>query len=89
MNWQLAYEAMTDIHISKILEAIADSKGVESDELEFVLADHLDFDAVELLAKHGNSTWRLEFELPDHIVTVTSEGEILVDNQLKQNVAST
>lgn len=79
------FESLT----SDIIDAVADSEGVKSDELDFVLADYIDPDALEQLANHGNSTWRLEFELPDHIVTVTSDGKIFVDDQLKKNWRST
>ena len=76
---------MLESVISDIVDAVADSEGVKSDELDIVLADYIDPDALEQLANHGNSTWRLEFELPDHVVTVTSNGEIFVDDQLKKN----
>ena len=73
---------MNDILASKVIEAIAASKGVEAGDLEVVLGDYIDLDAVEQLAKHSNSTWGLEFELPNHVVSVKSNGEILVDGQL-------
>jgi len=71
-----------------ITKSIADSKDVKPNELEVVLNEHMDLDAVEQLAKHSDSTWRLEFELPKHSVTVKSNGEILVDGQRKRNWAS-
>lgn len=70
-------ESMT----SDIIEAVADSEDVEPDELELVLNDYIDLDAVNRLAEHDNSTWTLNFELPEHSVTVTSDGLILVDSQ--------
>jgi len=68
-----------------IAEAVASSEGVEPTELDFVLADHIDLNALNQLAEHGNSTWTLRFELPDHSVTVTSGGLILVDSRPVQN----
>ena len=68
-----------------IIESIADHKDVDPDELNIVLADYIDPDAVEQLARHSNSTWRLQFELPKHSVTVKSDGKLLVDGQFKQN----
>lgn len=68
------YEALT----SSIIESIADHNDVDPDELDFVLADYIDPDAVEQLARHSNSTWRLQFELQEHSVTVKSDGGVLV-----------
>ena len=75
------YEALT----SSIIESIADHKDVDPDELNVRLADYIDLDAVEQLARHSSSTWRLQFELPEHSVSVKSDGGVLVDGQLKQN----
>ena len=76
---------MYDSLTSSIIESIADHKDIDPDELDIVLADHIDPDAVEQLARHSNSTWRLQFELPKHNVTVKSDGGVLIDGQLKQN----
>ena len=76
---------MDDALTPLIIESIADHKDVDPDELNIVLADYIDPDAVEQLARHSNSTWRLQFELPKHSVTVKSDGEVLVDGQFKQN----
>ena len=78
------YEGLT----TPIVQSIADHKDVDPDELDVVLADYIDPDAVEQLARHSNSTWRLQFELPKHRVAVKSNGEILVDGNLKQNWTS-
>jgi hypothetical protein len=75
------YESLT----SSIIESIADHKGVHSSELDIVLADYIDPDAVEQLARHSDSSWRLQFELPKHSVTVRSDGGVLVDGQLEDN----
>ena len=77
----MMYESLT----SSVIESIADHKDVDSGEMDIVLADYIDPDAVEQLARHSNSNWRLQFELPKHSVTVKSDGGVLVDDQLKQN----
>jgi len=59
-----------------ILEVIATEKGVEPTELDFILADYIDPDAIEQLAAHDRASWTLTFELPEHEVTVTSDGTI-------------
>jgi hypothetical protein len=65
----------------EIVDAIASATNVEPGELDIVLANHIDPDALNLLAEHEYSTWTVTFELPDHEVTVTSEGGILVDGR--------
>lgn len=70
--------------ITEIIKAVADSEGVEPGGLEVALADYIDLDAVNQLAEHSNSTWTLRFELPEHTVTVTSDGVTLVDDQPEQ-----
>lgn len=69
--------------VEKIGKAVADSKDVDPMELDYVLEDHVDTDAIRRLAKHENSTWTLTFELPDCTVIVTSSGEIIV-NEIKK-----
>lgn len=63
----------------KTIEALADAKGIEPEKLEITLHEHIDLDAIELLATHETASWTLSFELPNHNVTVTSDGLILVD----------
>lgn len=77
---------MTDEVTSSIIESVADHKNVNTADLDIVLADCIDLDAVETLARHNNSTWRLQFELPKHSVTIKSNGEVLIDDHLKQKL---
>ncbi len=72
---------MSDSIVTDIVEAVADSKGVESNELEVVLTEHVDLEAVERFAENSDTAWRLRFTLPQHRVTVTNGGEILVDDR--------
>lgn len=65
--------------VVSIAEAVADAKGIDLDKLEIPLQEYVDTEAIELLAAHGNASWTLTFELPDHSVTVTSDGLVLVD----------
>jgi len=62
-----------------ILETVAEQKDTELPELDFVLDDHIDTDAMRRLASHRSTSWTLSFELPESTVTVTGEGHILVD----------
>lgn len=75
---------MGQVLSAEIIAAVADSEGVEPEELGITLADHIDLDAVNQLAEQSTSAWTLSFELPEHRVTVTSEGVILVDGEVEQ-----
>lgn len=74
---------MTQSLISDIIEAIADAKGVEPEKLDISLYEYVEPDAIELLISHETTSWTLSFELPDHTVTVTGDGMILVDGTQK------
>lgn len=64
---------------AEIVTAVADAEGVDPTDLDFALHDYVETDGLRLLASHEESTWTLTFQLPDHEVTVTSDGVILVD----------
>lgn len=68
----------------EIATAVAAAEGVELSELDLTLRDHVNPDALEALAAHENSTWTLQFELPDHTVTVTSDGVVCVDSSVEE-----
>ncbi|WP_254838980.1 HalOD1 output domain-containing protein [Natronomonas marina] len=70
---------MGDAVLGKIIQAIAEAEGREADDLAVVLQDHVDTDAIRLLAAHPSDSWTLQFELPDHTVRVTGDDEIFVD----------
>jgi hypothetical protein len=48
-------------------------------ELDISLNDHIEPEAITRLANHADASWTLSFELPEHNVTVTSDGLVLVD----------
>jgi len=62
-----------------IAEAVADAKEVEPTNLGYKLQEQIPVDAIEQLAHHETASWTLSFELPDHRVTVTSDGTTLVN----------
>ncbi|OYR52914.1 HalOD1 output domain-containing protein [Halorubrum sp. Ea8] len=70
--------------ISDVIKAIAHSKDMEPEELDIVLQDHIDPDALETLVKHDKGTWSLQFALPEQTVMVESNGQILVNGQFEQ-----
>jgi len=63
----------------EIVEAVADAEGDEPAELDFTLYEHVEPGAIELLAANETATRTLTFQLPNHDVTVTSDGRVLVD----------
>lgn len=67
-----------------IVTAIADAKGVDPSDLDLVLHEYIDVDALESLSTHENSSWTLSFELPEHKVTVTDDGVVLVDESVEK-----
>jgi hypothetical protein len=68
----------------EIVEAIADAKGIDSTELDVSLQEYIDIEAIELLAAHETASWTLSYQLPNHNVTVTSEGTVIVDGTRKE-----
>jgi hypothetical protein len=65
--------------IPEIVDAIADAKGTDPQRMDITLQEHIDADAIQNLADHETATWTLAFELPNHNVTVTSDGLVFVD----------
>ncbi|NUE03588.1 hypothetical protein HUB97_13955 [Halorubraceae archaeon YAN] len=65
--------------VPDIVEAIAEAKETEPSKLNLALYEYIDPEAIHRLASHGTASWTLTFELPEHEVTVTSDGGIFVD----------
>lgn len=71
----------TETASAAIVKTIADAKDVEPTELEPVLEDYIDTDAVDRLVSRDDASWTLTFELPEHTVTVTNEEVIRVNGK--------
>lgn len=72
---------MTDENLPvRVVEALAHAEQKSPELLEFTLYEHIDPDVLRSLARHENTTWELSFEVPDHEVTVTDNGNIFVDD---------
>jgi len=67
--------------VLEVLDALAATEAVEPHELEFSLQEHVDTDSLERLAEMDDAEWTLTFSVPDHEVTVDSDGRILVDGE--------
>ncbi len=66
-----------------LVEAVADAENAEPTNLDYKLQEYIPVDAIEQLANHESSSWKLSFELPEQHVTVTSDGLILVNGKRK------
>lgn len=72
--------------VVEVAEAVANAEGVNSTELGYALEDYISTDALEMLAAHDGSEWTLSFDLPNHEVTITSDGLVLVDGERENRV---
>jgi hypothetical protein len=72
---------------SDIVAAIADAEGVERSQLDYRLYDYVDPDAIEQLASGPQNSWTLTFDVPNHEVTVTDTGRIVVDEKRAERPA--
>lgn len=64
---------------TNILHSVADAKGVEPNELNLVLYDYIDMDAVVQLLNAEKENWSLSFDVPEYTVTVCSDGSVMVN----------
>lgn len=62
-----------------VIEALAEADGVEPAELDYNLSDYLDPGVLEKLGEIEDGIWELTFRVSDHQVTVTHEGQVLID----------
>jgi hypothetical protein len=65
--------------IEQIAWGIADADGVEPAELSLSLERHVSTDAIRALLNHEGGAVRLQFEIPNHVVEVTEDDQVLVD----------
>jgi hypothetical protein len=72
--------------VVEIVEAVAEAKGTDPTDLSYSLQEHIDTEALQLLAAHSGSTWTLSFTLPEHEVTVTSDGVVRVHEKQEINL---
>jgi hypothetical protein len=64
---------------AEVIESVAEEKGVEPEDLDFVLSEYVDCDALNQFADSGESPWHVSFEIPEYRVTITDRGTIDVD----------
>jgi hypothetical protein len=73
--------------LEEIVEAIAEAEGVAPSELEFQLQEYVDTDAVRSLVAHRSDSWTLRFEIQEHVVRVTGNGVVVVDESERRMAA--
>lgn len=71
--------------LEQIVGAVADAEGTPPSELDVSLQNWVDTDAIKLLMTHDNDDWLLEFELPDHTVTMIGDEVICVDGAMERD----
>lgn len=64
--------------IYDVIVALAEADGSEPRELDYTLTEYVDPEMLTTIVSTG-MTGELTFEVPDHEVTVTSAGEVLID----------
>lgn len=65
----------------QIIGEIAAKENVEPENLEMQLQRYVSTDAIQDLANHRNDAWRLQFEIPNHVVEIAGNGTVLIDGQ--------
>jgi len=66
---------------TKVVYAIADAEGVEPEELDMVLYDYVDLESIADLVDDDTTAWTFSFEILSYVVTVDSDGSVLVESQ--------
>lgn len=72
---------MGETIIERIIEGIADAKGVKPENLDIMLDDHVSADAIVALDSHPSDSWRLQFETPKHVVEVSGNETVRIDGR--------
>lgn len=72
---------MEQLLATEIRDAIADYENINSSDIDLTITEYIDIEALAQLKQHDNTVWMFTFKLPDHEVTVTSDGDILIDDQ--------
>ena len=73
---------------TEVVYAIADAEGVEPEELDIVLYDYVDLEAIADLVDGDTTPWTFSFEILSYVVTVDSDGSVLVESQDETRLSS-
>lgn len=72
--------------VTDVVGAIAEAEGIEAHELEYSLYQYVDPEAIEGLVGMDDAEWELTFSVPDHEVTLSSDGGIRIDGDLVRHL---
>ncbi|MDG5778358.1 HalOD1 output domain-containing protein [Haloarculaceae archaeon H-GB2-1] len=64
-----------------VINAIAESDGIEPSEVDFNLSDHINPEALEKLGEVQGGVWELAFRVSDHHVRLNHDGTIFIDGR--------
>jgi hypothetical protein len=67
--------------VVRVVEAVARAEGVGTADLDWMLQDDLDPDALSRLTAHDGGPWQLHFRTHGHTVCVDSDGTVEVDGR--------
>ena len=73
---------------TEVVYAIADAENVEPEELDIVLYDYVDLEAIADLVDDDTTPWTFSFEILSYVVTVDSDGSVLVESQDETRLSS-
>lgn len=65
----------------RVVESLADAKGIDPDDLELELARYVDLGALDDLYRHDGDSWCITFETCEHRVTVAGDGSVAVTDR--------
>lgn len=75
----------SDEVVVDLVHALADADGVAPDETDYRLAEYVNPDVLTKLARSEESTWTFTFQVSDHQVTLTSDGQVFIDGVLQRD----
>lgn len=73
---------------TEVVYAIADAEDVEPEELDIVLYEYIDLEAIAGLVDDDTTPWTFSFEILSYVVTVDSDGSVLVESQDETRLSS-
>ncbi|MBX0324288.1 hypothetical protein EGH21_14760 [Halomicroarcula sp. F13] len=76
---------MVEGAVEGVVKAVASARDVPPKQLDVTLQNHISGDAIRRLTNHSSTPWQLSFELPEHDITIESDGGIFVDGELEYN----
>ena len=73
---------------TEVVYAIADAEDVEPEELDIVLYNYIDLEPIADLVDDDTTSWTFSFEILSYVVTVDSDGSVLVESQDEARLSS-